>query len=122
MGLQRTDQGPHESTPYLFHVGILRVIDGDTVEVLADLGFYASMTIRVRVAKIDAPEIRGREKIAGKAARLYAIEWFAAIGNQAALLCYGQDKYGRWVGDLLDTEGNSLHEAMLSDGHAKPYH
>lgn len=120
--MQRTDKGPHDTAPYLFNVAITRVIDGDTVEVLADLGFYASMTIRVRVAKIDAPEIRGKEKQMGKASRGFAIEWFEARGNEAVLLCYGQDKYGRWVGDLLDAEGDSLHEAMLTFGFAKPYH
>lgn len=44
---------------------IVRIIDGDTVEIVLDLGFYVEKRMRVRLRAIDAPEVRGDEREQG---------------------------------------------------------
>ena len=68
---------------YEYNVEIMRVVDGDTVDVMVDLGFSVFTPQRVRLAGIDTPESRTRdkrEKVFGKTGHR-ACEGFAAGGR-----------------------------------------
>jgi len=46
---------------YEYKIKVLRVIDGDTVDVLVDIGFSVHKKIRIRMMGIDTPESRTRD-------------------------------------------------------------
>ena len=77
---------------------IVRVLDGDTFDAIVDLGFYVHRSIRIRLALVDAPEVRGRGKKHGKEIREEVAELLE--GKCFPIVCYGKGKYGRWICDL----------------------
>jgi len=110
---------------------INRVVDGDTIDVTIDLGFDLYKKERVRVAGVDTPEKRTRDK-EEKVLGIDATNWLkerleAAIKGDDELtirteLVGGVGKYGRLLGWLYigDTE-TSLNELMISEGYAWSY-
>jgi endonuclease YncB( thermonuclease family) len=107
----------------LVPVEIIRVIDGDTVEVRAHVWLDQMIVTRVRLRSIDAPELRAdcpeeaRKATAARDALVTLLE-----SGKIYLTALGRDKYGgRVLGDLLTTEGHSISTRMLSAGHARPY-
>ena len=110
---------------------INRVVDGDTIDVTIDLGFDLYKKERVRVAGVDTPEKRTRDK-EEKVLGIDATNWLkerleAAIKGDDELtirteLVGGVGKYGRLLGWLYigDSE-TSLNELMISEGYAWSY-
>ena len=110
---------------------INRVVDGDTIDVTIDLGFDLYKKERVRVAGVDTPEKRTRDK-EEKVLGIDATNWLkerleAAIKGDDELtirteLVGGVGKYGRLLGWLYigDAE-TSLNELMISEGYAWSY-
>ena len=70
---------------YEYKVEVLKVVDGDTIDVNIDLGFGMSYNKqRVRLMGIDTPESRTRdleEKVYGKAAKKF-LKQLLASGNE----------------------------------------
>ena len=107
------------------------MVDGDTIDVTIDLGFDLYKKERVRVAGVDTPEKRTRDK-EEKVLGIDATNWLkerleAAIKGDDELtirteLVGGVGKYGRLLGWLYigDTE-TSLNELMISEGYAWSY-
>ena len=123
---------PSRKSCYNFRVTkINRVVDGDTIDVTIDLGFDLHKKERVRVAGVDTPEKRTRDK-EEKVLGIDATNWLkerleAAIKGDDELtirteLVGGVGKYGRLLGWLYigDTE-TSLNELMISEGYAWSY-
>jgi len=113
----------------LFHykATVDRVIDGDTIDVVLDLGFDISYRGRIRFQGINAPESRTRdavEKQAGLAAKRYVEDWINGLEKKVIIQTSLDDrgKYGRILGRILNDEGECLNDEMVSLGHAKPYH
>lgn len=104
---------------YTYHAELLRVIDGDTVELRVDVGFRLYADIVFRLAGIDAPELRapGPE---GEAARDY-LEAQLRAGGRLTLSTAKADKYGRWLARVTDQHGRDLNALMLAERHARPY-
>jgi len=110
---------------------ILRVVDGDTVDVDIDLGFGVWMRKqRIRCYGIDTPESRTRdleEKKFGLLAKYY-VERFLAKGSAAILVTEkdGKGKFGRILGkfkvfDAVEDKEAFLHEIMIRDHMAVEY-
>jgi micrococcal nuclease len=103
---------------------INKVIDGDTVDVDIDLGFGVTLSQRVRLKDINAPEIRTlnlEEKSQGLAAKLWLEQELAKPGEWI-IETTKEDKYGRLLGTLyLVGEPVTVNERMLNEGIAKPY-
>ena len=103
---------------------INRVIDGDTVDVVIDVGFYISLTQRVRLKDIDAAETRTKDLVE-KAEGLMAKEWLEkelAKEGEWVIETTKEDKYGRILGTLyLVGEPVTVNERMLNEGIARPY-
>ena len=123
---------PSRKSCYNFRVTkINRVVDGDTIDVTIDLGFDLYKKERVRVAGVDTPDKRTRDK-EEKVLGIDATNWLkerleAAIKGDDELtirteLVGGVGKYGRLLGWLYigDAE-TSLNELMISEGYAWSY-
>lgn len=85
---------------YNYKATLHRVIDGDTMDFVVDLGFKIQAKIRVRVKDYDAPEVRGPEKVQGKLVKAYCEQVFADCEN-IMLKTYKTGKYGRWLADVM---------------------
>ena len=103
---------------------INRVIDGDTLDVDIDLGFGITLSQRVRLKDINAPEIRTLD-LEEKAKGLEAKEWLEkelSKPGEWIIETTKEDKYGRLLGTLyLVGEPVTVNERMLNEGIAKPY-
>ena len=103
------------------------VVDGDTIDVLIDLGFDILFQSRVRLAGIDTPESRTKD-LAEKALGLESKEYLKKALKDAKSVVIktekmdSSEKYGRilgWVYVNGDTE--SLNDKMINDGYAWGY-
>ncbi|MCI5223991.1 MAG: thermonuclease family protein [Candidatus Electrothrix sp. AR4] len=114
--------------PYIYKVREVRkVVDGDTVDLIIDLGFDISLAKRVRLAAIDAPESRTRD-LKEKAFGLEAKDWLKKKLNEAEAVLIQTDlaghgeKYGRVLGTLfVNSIETSLNKQMIEQGYAWEY-
>jgi micrococcal nuclease len=103
------------------------VVDGDTIDVLIDLGFDILFASRVRLAGIDTPESRTKD-LAEKALGLEAKEYLKKYLKDAKSVVIktekmdSSEKYGRILGWVY-VDGNtvSLNDMMINDGYAWGY-
>lgn len=107
---------------------IVKVIDGDTVDVVIDLGFHTCVKKRIRLYGINTPETRTRdktEKIKGFQAKKKLCDLCsAAIGDTASpliLKSYGLGKYGRVLGELISDQVN-FNKLLVAEGYAEEYY
>ena len=123
---------PSRKSCYNFRVTkINRVVDGDTIDVTIDLGFELYKKERVRVAGVDTPEKRTRDK-EEKALGIDATNWLKDKLNETIKgdeeliirteLKGGVGKYGRLLGWLYVGDADiSLNEQMIKEGYAWAY-
>lgn len=101
-----------------------RVIDGDTVDLDIDLGFGITISHRIRLKGINAPETRTldlEEKKKGIEARLW-LEKELSKDGEWIIETTKEDKYGRMLGTFyLIGEPVTVNERMLNEGIANPY-
>jgi len=103
-------------------VKVKRVIDGDTIEVELDLGFRTKIELILRLARINAPEVRSRdkaEKEKGLKVKAYVQEVLSKA-KEIKLITYKTGKFGRYLCDIW-LDGVHLNEFMLKEGLVKPY-
>ena len=107
---------------YKYKAKVDRVIDGDTIEALVDLGFDTWKHVTIRFNGIDAWESRTRddeEKVKGLAAKARLIE---LLGDGKFILeSHGVGKYGRCLGSLHMGSKN-INKTLIKEGHATEYH
>jgi micrococcal nuclease len=120
---------------YIYKAELVRVVDGDTVDLIIDLGFDTSRRERFRLYGIDAPELRtaaGKEAKAWLEDALMPLEaiYVQTIQHKTKAK---RDKYGRFLAvlysDLGDIDANrlmrtpvspmSINAQMMVEGHAK---
>jgi micrococcal nuclease len=83
---------------------VIKVVDGDTVDVVIDVGFDIYLKKRVRIAGIDTPESRttdAAEKAKGLEAKKFAELWFAEHKGNIVVrtsIAGSTEKYGRLLG------------------------
>ena len=116
---------------YRYKVNIVKVVDGDTVDIDIDLGFGVWMKDeRVRVMGIDTPESRTSdkvEKVFGLAAKDRLKELIPEGSIQVLKTEVDRDgedakgKFGRILGDFI-VEGERITDILVSEGHAVEYH
>lgn len=97
---------------YQYNALCTRVIDGDTVELVVDLGFNIKHTIRGRLYNVNAPEIfSGEERDKGKKAKEYLEQ---LILNQTTVINTYKDKisFNRWIVEIHSNGGKSINEEM----------
>ena len=114
---------------YEYRAKIIKVIDGDTVDVDIDLGFGISLNNeRVRIMGIDTPESRTRDKVEKKFGLASKARLKELLGKDTILKTQvgrgGEDmkgKFGRILGDFL-VDGKKAGEILIKEGHAVAYH
>ncbi len=100
-----------------------RVVDGDIIEVKADIWLEQSVTVRVRIAGVDAPEMEARcstERERAEAARDFLVRRIGGADVQLSQVVY--DKYGGRVRASVADRSGDIAEALLRKGLARPYH
>ena len=116
---------------YEYKCKMVKVVDGDTIDVVIDLGFDIYKHERVRIAGIDTPEKRTRD-LEEKKLGIDATNWMKGtledtINGEHELtirteLKGGVGKYGRLLGWLyVGDETVSLNEQMIDEGYAWCY-
>lgn len=103
------------------------VVDGDTIDVVIDLGFDVSFTSRVRLAGIDTPESRTKdlkEKALGLESKEYLKKRLESAKNIIIKTekVNSSEKYGRilaWI--YVDGETKSINHEMIEKGYAWGY-
>jgi micrococcal nuclease len=106
---------------------VKNVVDGDTIDVIIDLGFDILFSSRVRLAGIDTPESRTTDK-AEKALGLEAKDYLKKQLKDAKSVVIrtekmdSSEKYGRILGWVyVNGDSESLNNKMINDGYAWGY-
>lgn len=101
---------------FTYKATILKIVDGDTIDIEIDLGFDIRTVQRVRLFGLNAPEhntVAGQESITWMRNRLQ-------LGAQVTVSSAkpgGGDKYGRYLATIIDGAG-SVNDALIASGHA----
>ena len=116
---------------YIYRAKLERVVDGDTVDALIDVGFDIWVKKRIRFMGLDTWECRTRnleEKKKGLAAKARTKELLESISSKPGFFrikSYGLGKYGRVLADvfIMDKDGKqwNINETLISEGHAYVY-
>ena len=110
---------------YRYRAELNRVVDGDTLDVVIDLGFYIRLKERIRLEGVDTPEIYGvpqdsEEYRRGLEAKEYVERRLAENGNQMIIETRKMGKWRRWLAKVyLPDTGRTLNEELIEKGLAK---
>ena len=116
---------------YIYRGKLERVVDGDTIDALIDVGFDIWIKKRIRYSGIDTWESRTRdlvEKQKGLQAKARNQELLMKVSSKSGyfrLKSHGVGKYGRVLGEIFieDKEGKqyNINKTLISEGHAYVY-
>jgi micrococcal nuclease len=116
---------------YIYRGKLERVVDGDTIDALIDVGFDIWVKKRIRYKGIDTWESRTRdlaEKAKGLEAKARNKELLLEVSKNSGyfrLKSYGVGKYGRVLGEIFieDAEGKqyNINETLVAEGHGYVY-
>ena len=116
---------------YIYKGKLERVVDGDTIDALIDVGFDIWVKKRIRYKGIDTWESRTRnlaEKAKGLEAKARNKELLEVVSDKPGyfrLKSYGVGKYGRVLGELFIMDANgvemNINDTLVQEGHAYVY-
>ena len=116
---------------YIYKAKLDRVVDGDTVDALIDVGFDIWFKTRIRFKGVDTWESRTRnleEKALGLKAKARTKELLEKVSSKSGyfrIKSYGLGKYGRVLADvfIMDKDGKqwNVNETLITEGHAYIY-
>jgi micrococcal nuclease len=114
---------------WVFLARIDRIVDGDTVQLTFDTGMHTRRIERCRLLKVNAPEVRGEEHVAGMAAKVWMVQWWAGVraasDAEFPLIVTTEkdpDHFGRFLCTIWERDnGECLNDALISAGHAVEY-
>ena len=116
---------------YIYRGKLERVVDGDTIDALIDVGFDIWVKKRIRYKGIDTWESRTRnleEKAKGLEAKARNKELLVEVSAKSGyfrLKSYGVGKYGRVLGEIFIQDANgvqmNINETLINEGHAYVY-
>ncbi len=111
---------------YTYKAKVVKIIDGDTMDVKIDVGFNTHIFKRIRLLGVDTWELRGSEKEKGQVAKAYVENIIMTISQGEVYIQTEMDaegKYGRllaWVWSRRVGEYVCLNEDLLEKGHGVP--
>ena len=116
---------------YIYRAKLDRVVDGDTVDALIDVGFNIWFKKRIRFKGLDTWESRTRnleEKALGLKAKARTKELLEKVSSKSGyfrIKSYGLGKYGRVLADvfIMDKDGKqwNVNKTLITEGHAYVY-
>ena len=109
---------------------VIRVVDGDTLDVVLDRGFGVRTALRFRLDGVNAHEIYGKNASeAGRVAKRFVEQWLEERKGHLVLrstkgspgaVGIGDGAFGRWAGVVVDDrDGSSLGDVLVAEGHAE---
>lgn len=111
---------------YKYKAELDKVVDGDTLDLIIDVGFKMTTNQRIRLAHVDTPETwrvkhTSEEYKKGMEAKRYVEKRLADNQNKMEIETYkATGKYGRYLGVIwLEDSDISLNEELVQRGHAK---
>ena len=108
---------------YRYNAKVSKVYDGDTITMDIDLGLDSwHHDMQIRLAEIDTPEVRGKNKAEGIKVRDIVRE--LVLGKKVHVHTTQKGKYGRYLGKVyceIDGEETCLNDWLVENGHAKYY-
>lgn len=108
-------------------VRVRKVVDGDTIDLELDLGFYQSGVYRFRLLGVDTPEMNSRdeaERERALEARDFVASWLEERAPFLRVTSFKADSFGRWLGEIYSvgaTYDERLGTALLESGLAEVY-
>ena len=116
---------------YIYRAKLDRVVDGDTIDALIDVGFDIWFKKRIRFKGVDTWESRTRnleEKALGLKAKARTKELLEKVSSKSGyfrIKSYGLGKYGRVLADvfIMDKDGKqwNVNKTLITEGHAYVY-
>lgn len=100
-------------TEYIYNAIVIKVVDGDTIDVLLDLGFYVKYETRLRLARINTPEMNSpleEERQKAQEAKQYMM--MRIDGRPVVIDSRRKDKYGRFIAEVY-FEGVNINDELL---------
>lgn len=112
---------------FFYRAEVKKIIDGDTLDVLIDVGFNIHFHARIRLYGVNTPESRTsnkEEKVMGLAAKDFTKKWVE--DNQKIIyiktVLDKNEKYGRVLAEVYDETKNScLNKDIINSGFAREY-
>ena len=107
---------------YEYKASLDRVIDGDTIDVVVDLGFYTRIKERLRLAGIDTPEVYGtkrdsKEYQKGVEAKKYVEKRLQENNNEMTIKTEKVGKYRRWIAEIFFEDSKKpLNQELVEKG------
>lgn len=106
---------------YNYKAHIIKIIDGDTVDAVVDVGFSISVQCRLRINNFDAPESwrpkTDSERIHGEAAKLFVI---SLLQDKIVMIyTYKIEVYNRYSADIILNDGRDFARVMKEAGFEK---
>lgn len=122
-------RGPQlgDPTDFSYRVNkVTKIIDGDTIDVIIDMGFDILFKSRVRLFGIDTPESRTRDKVEkkfGLMSKKYLTDRLKKANKITIKTHKGEEtgKFGRILGEIF-CDGENINLAMCKEGHAVAYY
>lgn len=113
--------------PWIYNAEVKKVIDGDTFDIVIDLGFDTLKKGRVRLYGVNTPESRTsnvEEKKQGLAAKEFTDQWLQKAGSWVKIetIIDKNEKYGRVLAKVWDNAGNCLNTDIVAAGLAREYY
>lgn len=112
---------------YNYKATVKRVVDGDTVDLIVDLGFGVTFVDRFRLSGIDTPEIYQKardsaEYIAGMKAKERVLQLMPE-GSTVEITTFKdkKDLHGRYIAEIFNTEHLNINATLLAEGLARKY-
>ena len=115
------------SNRFFYEAKVLNVVDGDTLDLLVDLGFSVHHRIRVRLHGINTPESKTtdiKEKELGLKAKDYTKDWINRHPQVfVSTVKDKKEKFGRILANIYsdETKTVSLNESLVDAGYARVY-
>lgn len=110
-----------ENHKFIYDALVYDCYDGDTIYVEVDLGFTIKVKKKLRLARIDTPELRGEERERGLMVRDLVRSMI--LGKCVIIKTYKDKagKFGRYIAEVFLQDGTNLNDWLLENGHAVPY-
>jgi micrococcal nuclease len=112
--------------PWIYNAEVKKIVDGDTFDILIDLGFDTFRKGRVRLYGVNTPESRTtnlEEKKLGLAAKEFTDQWITAAGSKIKIetILDKNEKYGRILARVWNEAGSCLNTDIVASGLAREY-
>jgi len=113
--------------PWIYNAEVKKVVDGDTFDIIIDLGFKVKLDARVRLYGVNTPESRTKdleEKKMGLAAKEFTDQWLTAANLKVKIetVIDKNEKYGRVLARVWNESGACLNTDIVASGLAREYY